>query len=386
MGSRFGRPLERRFFVLFFLGPPLARAMVGFTEVAPLLVAWLAPLLVLATLLSTTCAMAPKRAKKDDGGDAGKPKRQRVSAKRGEGLDKADADKMRNWLKNHAQQKDENGAATAQALAAQAAQAMWNEMKAPGDRKRFLQTFQNDAEKSLQWVATFHESCTNSEVHEKSAVKGYVNVSQALAFKNLRLENFSGVKEAMDFVQDWWEENSEEYKTKEAFPVKEDPKKRDLWKQWYLVHKNLDEDKLITKDQRSFLGRSDLKNLKAIETATRAMAELPSSSPQGPASSSEGAGQVKVENPHWQEIQTKAEKIESRPRQPSPADPSQRGSLSQASPPHPLPEGGTADRVPKEKIRKGKIKQTKNTQQVKQSNRKMRTPARTGKHLERFRQ
>ena len=326
--------------------------MVGFTELAPLLLRWLGPFLVLFTVLSTFGAMAPKGRKKTDDGDEGaKPKRQKrentTQAKKGDALDKSSLDQMRSWLARHAKQKDESGTQTAAALAAQAAQNMWNEMKAPDDRKRFLQTFQQDTGKTLQWVTTFRETCTNSEEHQKSAKKGYCNVSQALALKNLRLTDFANRQEAMDFVQEWWEENAEEFKTKEAFPVKEDAKKRDLFKQWYFVHKDLDEDRLVTKDERQFQGHSNLKCDKALEMATRAMSELPSSSPQGPVDSSTGTVQVKIENPQWPLIQEKKVLIESRPRQPRPGDPSQRGPLSQASPPHPLLEGGTEHRASK---------------------------------------
>ena len=267
--------------------------MVGFTELAPLLLRWLGPVLVLFTVLSTFGAMAPKgRKKADDGDEGGKPKRQkrenRSQSKKGEGLDKNSLDQMRSWLARHAKQKDESGTSTAAALAAQAAQNMWNEMKAPDDRKRFLQTFQQDSGKTLQWVACFRETCTNSEEHQKSARKGYCNVSQALALKNLRLADFANRQEAMDFVHEWWEENAAEFGTKEAFPVREDAKKRDLFKQWYFVHKDLDEDRLVTKDERIFQGHSNLNNSQALEMATKAMSELPSSSPQGPVDSSTG--------------------------------------------------------------------------------------------------
>ena len=346
--------------------------MVGFTELAPLLLRWLGPFLVLFTVLSTFGAMAPKSRKKDDGDEGANPKRQRrrpaeQQSKKGEGLDKTSLDQMRSWLARHAKQKDESGTSTAAALAAQAAQNMWNEMKAPDDRKRFLQTFQQDSGKTLQWVATFRETCTNSEEHQKSAKKGYCNVSQALALKNLRITDFANRQEAMDFVQEWWEENAEEFKTKEAFPVKEDGKKRDLFKQWYFVHKDLDEDRLVTKDERQFQGHSNLNNSQALEMATKAMSELPSSSPQGPVDSSTGTVQVKIENPQWPLIQEKKVLIESRPRQPLPGDPSQRGPLSQASPPHPLLEGGTEHRASKKKSRNGKNKETIHIQQKKNS-------------------
>ena len=336
--------------------------MVGFTELAPLLLRWLAPLLVLFTVLSTFGAMAPKgRKKTEDGEEGAKPKRQKrenhVQTKKGDALDKKELDQMRSWLQRHKDKKDESGSSTAAAIAAQAAQNMWNEMKSVDDRKRFLQTFQQDSGKTLQWVATFRETCTNSEEHAKSARKGYCNVSQALALKNLRLTDFANRQEAMDFVQEWWEENAEEFKTKEAFPVKEDGKKRDLFKQWYFVHKDLDEDRLVTKDERQFQGHSNLNNSQALEMATRAMSELPSSSPQGPVDASTGAVQVKIENPQWPLIQEKKVLIESRPRQPLPGDPSQRGPLSQASPPHPLLEGGTEHRASKKN--QGKEKTSK---------------------------
>ena len=325
--------------------------MVGFTELAPLLLRWLGPVLVLFTVLSTFGAMAPKGRKKTeaDGDEGGKPKRQKrtAHAKHGEGLDKNSLDQMRSWLARHAKQKDESGTSTAAALAAQAAQNMWNEMKSLDDRKRFLQTFQQDSGKTLQWVATFRETCTNSEEHQKSARKGYCNVSQALALKNLRLADFATRAEAMDFVHEWWEENAAEFGTKEAFPVREDAKKRDLFKQWYFVHKDLDEDRLVTKDERIFQGHSNLNTSPALEMATRAMSELPSSSPQGPVDSPTGAVQVKIENPQWPLIQEKKVLIESRPRQPLPGDPSQRAPLSQASPPHPLLEGETEHRASK---------------------------------------
>ena len=325
--------------------------MVGFTELAPLLLRWLGPFLVLFTVLSTFGAMAPKSRKKDGEGEGARPKRQKrenaPQAKKGEGLDKNSLDQMRSWLARHAKQKDESGTSTAAALAAQAAQNMWNEMKSVDDRKRFLQTFQQDSGKTLHWVATFRETCTNSEEHAKKARKGYCNVSQALALKNLRLADFATRAEAMDFVHEWWEENAAEFGTKEAFPVREDAKKRDLFKQWYFIHKDLDEDSLVTKDERIFQGHSNLNNSQALEMATKAMSELPSSSPQGPVDSSTGAVQVKIENPQWPLIQEKKVLIESRPRQPLPGDPSQRGPLSQASPPHPLLEGGTEHRASK---------------------------------------
>ena len=325
--------------------------MVGFPELAPLLLRWLGPFLVLFTVLSTFGAMAPKGRKKTeaDGDEGGKPKRQKrtAHAKHGEGIDKNSLDQMRSWLARHAKQKDEAGTSSAAALAAQAAQNMWNEMKSPDDRKRFLQTFQQDSGKTLQWVATFRETCTNSEEHQKSARKGYCNVSQALALKNLRLADFATRAEAMDFVHEWWEENAAEFGTKEAFPVREDAQKRDLFKQWYFVHKDLDEDRLVTKDERIFQGHSNLNTSPALEMATRAMSELPSSSPQGPVDSPTGAVQVKIENPQWPLIQEKKVLIESRPRQPLPGDPSQRAPLSQASPPHPLLEGETEHRTSK---------------------------------------
>ena len=359
--------------------------MVGFTELAPLLLRWLGPVLVLFTVLSTFGAMAPKgRKKTDDGDEGGKPKRQkreRVVSKAGDGLDKNSLDQMRSWLARHAKQKDEAGTSSAAALAAQAAQNMWNEMKSVDDRKRFLQTFQQDSGKTLQWVASFRETCTNSEEHAKKARKGYCNVSQALALKNLRLADFATRAEAMDFVHEWWEENAAEFGTKEAFPVREDAKKRDLFKQWYFVHKDLDEDRLVTKDERQFQGHSNLNNSQALEMATKAMSELPSSSPQGPVDQSTGAVQVKIENPQWPLIQEKKVLIESRPRQPLPGDPSQRGPLSQASPPHPLLEGETEHRASKKNQGTEKNKETINMQQEKQSNRKMRTPAKTGKHF-----
>ena len=359
--------------------------MVGFTELAPLLLRWLGPVLVLFTVLSTFGAMAPKGRKKADGDEGGKPKRQKRTAqegraRHGEGIDKNSLDQMRSWLARHAKQKDEAGTASAAAIAAQAAQNLWNEMKDLDDRKRFLQTFQQDSGKTLQWVASFRETCTNSEEHAKKARKGYCNVSQALALKNLRLADFATRAEAMDFVHEWWEENAAEFGTKEAFPVREDAKKRDLFKQWYFVHKDLDEDRLVTKDERQFQGHSNLNNSQALEMATKAMSELPSSSPQGPVNSST-AGQVKIENPQWPLIQEKKVLIESRPRQPLPGDPSQRGPLSQASPPHPLLEGEREHRACKKNQGTEKNKETINMQQEKQSNRKMRTPAKTGKHF-----
>ena len=333
--------------------------MVGFTELAPLLLRWLGPVLVLFTVLSTFGAMAPKGRKKADGDEGGKPKRQKRTAqggraRHGEGIDKNSLDQMRSWLARHAKQKDEAGTASAAAIAAQAAQNLWNEMKDLDDRKRFLQTFQQDSGKTLQWVASFRETCTNSEEHAKKARKGYCNVSQALALKNLRLADFATRAEAMDFVHEWWEENAAEFGTKEAFPVREDAKKRDLFKQWYFVHKDLDEDRLVTKDERIFQGHSNLNNSQALEMATKAMSELPSSSPQGPVDQSTGAVQVKIENPQWPLIQEKKVLIESRPRQPLPGDPSQRGPLSQASPPHPLLEGEREHRACKQKSRNGK--------------------------------
>ena len=56
--------------------------MVGFTELAPLLLRWLGPVLVLFTVLSTFGAMAPKGRKKADGDEGGKPKRQKRSVER----------------------------------------------------------------------------------------------------------------------------------------------------------------------------------------------------------------------------------------------------------------------------------------------------------------
>ena len=274
-----------------------------------------APLLLLGSLLTSLCSMPAK--KKEEGQRAPAAKKSKAAPK-GQGLDKQEADKMRAWLKYQSEKKDGSGKPTSTAESARAAQALWNGMKDPTDRKRFLQTFASDKDKTLDWLATFEENCTNEEVHTRSAKKGYRNVSQALALKDLTIKDFADIKEATAFVQEWWEENSEEHGTKEEFPIKEDAKDRPLWKQWYFVERNMDDDQLVTKDSRTFKGTSNLKNMKQLEAAGSRMAELPSSS----ASGSGGGGEVKIENPHWPEIVSKKDEIARRPRQPPPALPS----------------------------------------------------------------
>eukprot|EP00959_Pyramimonas_sp_CCMP1952_P089170 1865423-Pyramimonas_sp.AAC.1 len=108
---------------------------------------------------------------------------------------------------------------------------MWNGMKDPSDRKRFLQSFASDKEKALGWMATIEEHCANEEVHARSGKRGCQNASQALALKNLSIRDFKNIEEAMAFAQDRWGENIAEHGAEEEYPVMEDEKKRPLWKQ-----------------------------------------------------------------------------------------------------------------------------------------------------------
>ena len=150
------------------------------------------------------------------------------------------------------------------------------------------------------------------------------------------IKDFKDIAEANGFVQDWWEDNSTEYGTKEEVPVLEDSKNRPLWKQWYFVVRNMDDDQLLTKDSRSFQGKSLLKYVKKLEAAGNRMSELTAGSSSG----SSGNVEVMLESPLWSDILKKKDEIARRPRQPPRL-------LSSNAPPDPLRHrGGPAPRGP----------------------------------------
>eukprot|EP00959_Pyramimonas_sp_CCMP1952_P205044 4287468-Pyramimonas_sp.AAC.1 len=121
---------------------------------------------------------------------------------------------MRNWLMCNSSGTD----ADVQKKAARA-QAVWPSCKNPSERKMFLESFQEDKSKILDWVHAFHEECENAETHKEWAKKGYVTVPQALKEQSLSLSDSKDHKLALEFVQEWSEDSSQTYNAKEAFPV-----------------------------------------------------------------------------------------------------------------------------------------------------------------------
>ena len=235
--------------------------------------------------------------------DDSAPPPKRAKASKGEGLDPKEATKMRNWLTYNASSADED----VQKKALQA-QEVWKTCKNPNERRMFLESFQKDKSKNLDWVHSFQEECENAEKHKEWAKKGYVTVSQALKEQNLSLSDFDNHKKALEFVQEWWEDNSETYKTKEAFPVKYDKKDRILWHEFYFIFPQMAEDSLETSDTKKFVGEGSVKSAKALEWAASRMGEL------GNVSSSSGP-QVKLENPLWPTILENKDAIAPSPRQ-----------------------------------------------------------------------
>ena len=72
---------------------------------------------------------------------------------------------MRQWLKyNAANAKEEEVMRKAQA-----ALAVWDQCKAPHERRSFMESFKNDKSKDLAWTHTFFEECANEEVQKEWA-------------------------------------------------------------------------------------------------------------------------------------------------------------------------------------------------------------------------
>ena len=169
----------------------------------------------------------------------------------------------------------------------------------------FLESFQKDKNKALDWVQTFHEECENAEKHKEWAKKGYVTVPQALKERGLSLSDFKEHKQALDFVQEWWEENSVTFKTKDVFPVKFDKKDRILWHEFYFIFPQMGEHSLETADKKKLTGEGSVKSAKALEWAAGAMGQLSCGS------SSASGNPVKLENPLWPTIQANKDSIAS---------------------------------------------------------------------------
>ena len=198
----------------------------------------------------------------------------RTKATKGQGLDNAEATKMRQWLKyNAANAKEEEVMRKAQA-----ALAVWDQCKAPNERRSFMESFKNDKSKDLAWTHTFFEEVANEEVHRDSAKRGYLTTSQALAHWNLTMGDFKTHEEALAFVESLWEENSETFGTKEEKPPQKDPEDRILLHKFYFILEQMQEDEFVTRDQKKVHGAGDVKNTKALSWAADRMTALPSSS------------------------------------------------------------------------------------------------------------
>eukprot|EP00959_Pyramimonas_sp_CCMP1952_P230268 4814265-Pyramimonas_sp.AAC.1 len=126
-----------------------------------------APLPLMGALIASLRSMAPK--KKTDGKPGPAAAKKSKAAPKGSGLDEVEADTMRAWLRYQSERGDADGKPSSTAESAQAAQAMWNGVKDPSDRKRFLQSIASDEGKTLDWMATFEENCANEEVHARSS-------------------------------------------------------------------------------------------------------------------------------------------------------------------------------------------------------------------------
>ena len=228
----------------------------------------------------------------------------RTKATKGQGLDNAEATKMRQWLKyNAANAKEEEVMRKAQA-----ALAIWDQCKAPSERRNFMESFRNDKNKDLAWTHTFFEEVANEEVHKDSAKSGYLTTSQALAHWNLTMGDFKTHEEALAFVESQWEENSETFGTKEEKPPKMDPQDRALLHKFYFVLEQMQEDEFVTRDQKKISGAGDVKNTKALAWAAERMSALPGSS-----SSSSGV-QIKLENELWPKIQESKDTLQPAPQ------------------------------------------------------------------------
>ena len=121
------------------------------------------------------------------------------------------------------------------------------------------------------------------------------------------MQGFKTHEGALAFVQTQWDDNSEEFGTKEEKPPKMDPQDRVLLHKFYFIIEQMRGDEFVTRDQKKVSGAGDVKNTKALSWAADRMTALPGSS------SSSGV-QIKMENELWPKIQEEKDTLQPAPQ------------------------------------------------------------------------
>ena len=190
--------------------------------------------------------------------------------------------------------------------AAKLAQDKWNSLVNQGDKKRFLQMWEDSGRgkgvDGLKFAVHFQQSVEQAQEDEFSSRDKYLIPAQILKEKGYSFQDFDTRKEALEFAIELYEENAKEFDTKEENPPSIHETNAELSRYFFVADEGHRKSWKQTQSKK-ISGGTEVKNGQQLLSVCSDMA--PSALPS---SASSTMAEVKTEDPAMVEVK-KAAKI-----------------------------------------------------------------------------